>query len=144
MAALVGFVLALAVAAYAAALRLDRDRTFYSVVLIVVASYWVLFAAMSGSTRVILLETSFAAVFVVAASIGFKRSLWLVAAGLAAHGVFDVFHAHLFVNPGMPEWWPAFCATYDVVAAAVLAGLLLRRARAITPRAASTSTETVA
>jgi hypothetical protein len=144
MAALVGLVLALAVGAYAAAMRLDRDRAFYPVVLIVVASYWVLFAAMSGSTRVILLEASFAGVFVVAASIGFKRSLWLVAAGLAAHGVFDVFHSHLVVNPGMPEWWPAFCSTYDVVAAAVLAGLLLRRAPAIAPRAVSTSTRTVA
>ena len=144
MAALVGLVLALAVAAYAAALRLDRDRAFYPVVLIVVASYWVLFAAMSGSTRVILLEASFAGVFVAAASIGFKRSLWLVAAGLAAHGVFDVFHSHLVVNPGMPAWWPAFCATYDVVAAAVLAGLLLRHAPATAPRAAPTRTGTVA
>ena len=28
------------------------------------------------------------------------------------------------MNPGVPMWWPEFCATYDVVAAAYLAWLL--------------------
>jgi hypothetical protein len=39
--------------------------------------------------------------------------------------VLDLFHGHVVVNPGVPEWWPAFCLAYDVVAAGVLAGLLL-------------------
>ena len=143
-AALVGLVLAVAVSAYAAALRLDRDRAFYPVVLIVIALYYVLFGAMTGSPRVIMQESLLAAAFIAAASVGVKRSLWLVAAGLAAHGLQDAFHARLVVNPGVPAWWPAFCATYDLAAAAVLAWLLLRRASAVVPRAASAPTETVA
>jgi hypothetical protein len=118
---LIGIVLALAVSAYATALGLDRDRAFYPTVLIVIAAYYVLFAAMGGSGRVMIVESVIMAVFVVAASLGFRRSLWLVVAGLAAHGVMDLFHQHLVANPGVPSWWPAFCSAYDVAAAGYLA-----------------------
>jgi hypothetical protein len=57
-----------------------------------------------------------------------RRSLWVVVAGLLAHGVFDAIHDQLITNPGVPVWWPQFCLTYDVVAAGYLASLLLRRA----------------
>ncbi len=118
---LIGIVLALAVSVYATALRLDRDRAFYPTVLVVVASYYVLFAAMGGSGRVIVVESLIMGVFVLAASVGFRRSLWLVVAALAAHGVQDFFHARLVANPGVPAWWPAFCLSYDVAAAGYLA-----------------------
>jgi hypothetical protein len=117
----IGIVLALAVSVYATALRLDRDRAFYPTVLIVVASYYVLFAVMGGSGRAIIVESLIMGVFVLAASLGFRQSLWLVAAALAAHGVMDLFHARLVANPGVPAWWPAWCLSYDVAAAGYLA-----------------------
>jgi len=121
MAYVIGIILALAVSTYAGALRLDRDRAFYPTVLIVIAFYYVLFAVMGGSGRAVVVESLLAGVFVVAASLGFRRSLWLVAAALAAHGVQDLFHARLVANPGVPAWWPAFCSTYDLAAAGYLA-----------------------
>jgi len=45
---LVGLGLALAMCGAAWLLALDRDRVFYPTVLIVVVSYYVLFAAMGG------------------------------------------------------------------------------------------------
>jgi hypothetical protein len=117
----IGIVLALTVSVYATALRLDRDRAFYPTVLIVVASYYVLFAVMGGSGRAIVVESLIMGVFVLAASLGFRQSLWLVAAALAAHGVMDLFHARLVANPGVPAWWPAWCLSYDVAAAGYLA-----------------------
>jgi len=33
-------------------------------------------------------------------------------------------HGQLIADPGVPVWWPAFCASYDITAAAWLAGLL--------------------
>jgi hypothetical protein len=133
MAYVIGLLLALAVAVYATTLRLDRDRAFYPTVLLVIAVLYILFAAIGGgSGRVFLIESLIAGVFVVAASVGFRRSLWLVAAGLAAHGVMDFFHGQLVVNPGVPAWWPAFCGSYDVAAAVYLAW---RLARGPTPRA---------
>jgi hypothetical protein len=124
---LIGFVLALTVGAYATAMRLDRDRAFYPTVLIVVASYYVLFAIMGGSGRAIVIESLVTGVFVVAASVGFRRSLWLVCAGLAAHGLMDAVHGRFVDNPGVPAWWPAWCLAYDVAAAGYLGWRIARR-----------------
>jgi hypothetical protein len=60
------------------------------------------------------------------AAAGFKRPLWLVVAALAAHGFFDLVHAEVISNPGVPGWWPEFCLTYDLTAAAFLAWPLKR------------------
>ena len=127
MAYLVGAVLALAVGGLGRVVGLDRDRAFYPTVMIVIASYYVLFAVIGGSTDALLLEVAVAVIFVGLALVGFKYSLWLVAAALAAHCIFDVFHGQLIANPGMPAWWPAFCLSYDGVAAGYLAYLQLRK-----------------
>lgn len=121
MALLVGAGLALAIGLFATGTGLDRDRAFYPVVTIVVAAYFVLFAVMGGSHRALVLETLAGLVFVAAAVAGFKGSLWLVMLALAAHGLFDLSHAALISNPGVPPWWPAFCMAYDVTAATYLA-----------------------
>lgn len=119
---------------------LDRDRAMYPVALIVIAAYYVLFATMGGE-EALPAELIGATVFAVIAIIGFRTSLWWVAAGIAGHGVFDfVVHPQLIVNPGMPAFWPAFCGSIDLALGAILAVLLLRRAipardGAPTPRA---------
>ncbi len=126
MAFLIGAVLALSVGLLATVIGLDRDRAFYPTVMIVIASYYALFAVLGGSIQVLVIESMVIVAFLGASIAGFKRSLWLVVAALAAHGVFDLVHGHLIENPGVPAWWPFFCLAYDVVAAAYLAWLLLR------------------
>jgi hypothetical protein len=128
MALLVGALLAIAVGLLATVVGLDRDRAFYPAVMMVVASYYVLFAVVGASTHALVLELLVGAVFLAVALIGFRSSLWLVALALAAHGVFDLAHGYFIANPGVPGWWPAFCMTYDVTAALYLA-LLLRTGR---------------
>jgi hypothetical protein len=76
----------------ASLLRLDRDRAFYPTVLIVIASYYALFAVMGGTARALAIEVTVIAGFLVVSGVGFRRSLWVVVAGLVAHGVFDAFH----------------------------------------------------
>jgi hypothetical protein len=125
----VGIVLALVVFAFARWTGFDRDRAFYPTTLIVVASYYVLFGAMGGSSHALVVELAVMAVFVLLAVVGFKRSAWLVVAGMAAHGVFDVLHPQLVHNAGVPEWWPAFCAAFDVGFAGLLAYPAVRRLR---------------
>lgn len=117
----VGIVLSLGVALFARRVGLDRDRAFYPTVLIVVASYYVLFAVMSGSMNAVVIESTVMMAFVAAAVKGFKASRWIVIAGLAAHGVLDSFHGHVIDNPGVPAWWPAWCMAYDIGAAGILA-----------------------
>ena len=45
---LIGLILSVAVAGFAAAIGLDRDRGFYPPVIIVIATYYVLFAVMEA------------------------------------------------------------------------------------------------
>lgn len=129
MAFLIGVILALVVAVFARVVGLDRDRAFYPTVLVVIASYYDLFAVMGGSMQAIVIEASVTAVFVFAVVLGFKRNLWIVVVAMIAHGLLDLVHARLVANPGVPDWWPMFCLAYDVTAAAWLAWLLQRDAR---------------
>ena len=120
----IGIVMSLGVALFARRVGLDRDRAFYPTVLIVIASTYVLFAAMSGAGAVLVTESIVMAGFSTVAVLGFKSSPWIIAIALAGHGMFDAFHGQVYANPGVPPWWPAFCFAYDVGAAAGLAWLL--------------------
>jgi hypothetical protein len=113
----IGVALSIAVAGLGAIVGLDRERAFYPTVLIVIASYYVLFAAMGSnnlpaSGRTLVAEIAAATVFLLLAVVGFKRTSWVVAA-LAGHGVFDFVHHFLIQNPGVPHWWPGFCLAFD-------------------------------
>ena len=123
----VGIVLSLSVALFARRVGFDRDRAFYPTVLIVIASYYVLFAAMSESLRTVRLELMVMTVFLIAAVVGFKSSLWIVVGGLAGHGILDALHGNILENSGVPVWWPAFCLAFDLGAAGGLAWVMKRR-----------------
>jgi hypothetical protein len=124
VALLVGVSLAIVVGLFATGLGLDRDRAFYPVVTIVIASYYALFAVMGASTYALVLESLVGAGFLAVAVLGFRWSLWAVVVALAAHGIFDLTHSTFIANAGVPVWWPEFCLSYDVTAAAYLAWLL--------------------
>jgi protein-S-isoprenylcysteine O-methyltransferase Ste14 len=123
----IGVVLSAGVALFARYVGLDRDRAFYPTVMIVIAAYYVLFAAMSGSVQTVVIESMVMTLFAAAAVAGFKSSPWIVVVALAGHGVFDAVHGDVIENAGMPVWWPAWCFSYDVGAAAILAWLIKRR-----------------
>jgi hypothetical protein len=126
---MIGVALAVVVCAFAMFAGFDRDRVFYPMLLTVIATYYILFAAIGSSAPALALESLIAGVFLALAVAGFKMNLWLIVAALAGHGVFDFFH-HLFIqNPGVPVWWPGFCFSFDVLAAGFLAMLLIRRSR---------------
>jgi hypothetical protein len=127
MAFLVGVVLAAALCAFGTVVGLDRERGFYATQMIVIALLYGLFAAISGSSRVLMMESVGITLFILAAVIGFRSNLWIVAVALVGHGLYDFLHPHLFENPGAPSWWPAFCGAYDVVAGIYLGVLLNRR-----------------
>lgn len=114
----IGTLVAAGVSVFARVVGLDRERSFFTAVLIVVGHYYVLFAAMAGSMRALAIESAGLALFTLCAAIGFRRSYMLVGVGLMAHGVFDLFHGGLIDNPGVPIWWPPFCLSFDVVAGA--------------------------
>jgi hypothetical protein len=123
----IGLFLSLAVAGLITIIGLDRDPAFYPTVLIVIASYYVLFAVMAASGRSFVIEIVVACGFLLFAIIGYKKDLWLVAIALVGHGVFDMVHHLLIENPGVPHWWPGFCLVFDVILGGLLAVRLMRR-----------------
>ena len=120
----IGSLLSVVVSVFGRSVGLDRDRAFYPTVMIVIAFLYALFAVMGASTHVLVLESLVGASFLLAAVFGFRSTLWIVVAALAAHGIFDLVHGAVISNPGVPPWWPEFCLAYDVTAAAYLAWLI--------------------
>ena len=94
--------------------------TVYALGLPLIAAVYIGFAVADGRTKVLVVETAVASVFVVVAAAGVTASTWLLVAGLAAHGVKDLWqHRTRFV--ANTRWWPPFCAAVDFVAAALIA-----------------------
>ncbi len=110
-----GIIVAVVIATFASIIGFDKDKSFYPVVLIVIAIFYVLFAAMSGGLDTIFSESVIVVIFFIIAIIGFKKTTFVVAFGLIGHGVFDLFHNQLITNASMPVWWPTFCVMVDVV-----------------------------
>jgi hypothetical protein len=97
--------------------------TVYALGLTLIAAIYLGFAVADGRRHVIAVETVVATVFVVVAAAALPASVWLVVAGLAGHGVKDLWqHRTRFV--ANTRWWPPFCATVDFVAAGSIAVLL--------------------
>jgi hypothetical protein len=123
---LIGVILSLAVAALATVVGFDRERAFYPTVLIVIGSYYVLFAVMGASKRTLTIEIVVAGGFLLVAVLGYRRNFWLVVAALVGHGVFDCVHRFFIDNPGVPHWWPGFCLAFDALLGAFLTVRLIR------------------
>ncbi len=122
---LIGGFLGAATAVLASALGFARDRSFFPTIMIVIATYYVLFAVMGAAVPTLWIESAVALGFLALAVLGFRTSLRWVAAALVGHGVFDFFHHELIDNPAVPAWWPGFCLSIDTILGVVLAIRLL-------------------
>ena len=92
----------------------------YAMGLVLIASIYVGFAVADGRPRVIAWESAVAGAFVLVAAVAVTGSPWLLVAGLAGHGLKDLWqHRSQFVSN--TRWWPPFCLVVDWVAAAAIA-----------------------
>ena len=109
----VGVFLAIIVAVSSTYLKFDRDISFHSTLLTVIASYYILFSFLS--MEAIWAELSVSIFFIALAFLGAIRLPLLIGIGLILHGIFDLFHSSIIDNSGVPSWWPLFCMAVDVV-----------------------------
>jgi hypothetical protein len=92
----------------------------YALGLAVIAAIYIGFAVGDGRAHVIAIESTVAAAFVIVAAAAITGSPWLLVAGLAGHGLKDLWqHRRQFV--ANTRWWPPFCLVVDWVAATVIA-----------------------
>ena len=96
------------------------SATVYALGLAVIAAVYVGFAVADGRPKVIAVESSVTFVFVVVAAAAVTGSPWLLVAGLAGHGLKDLWQhrSHFVANT---RWWPPFCMIVDWVVAAEIA-----------------------
>ena len=93
--------------------------TVYAVGLVAIATVYVGFAVADGRPKVIAVESSVAFGFVVVGAAAVTQSPWLLVAGLAGHGLKDLWqHRTHFVSG--TRWWPPFCMVVDWVVAAIV------------------------
>src|SRR4051794_8945023 len=96
------------------------SRTVYALGLPLIAAVYIGFAVADGRRHVLAVETAVASAFVVVAAAAVTGSAWLIVAGLAGHGLKDMWQPPPGFAPA-PRWWPPFCAAVAFVAAGLIA-----------------------
>jgi hypothetical protein len=145
--ALWGIVVGLLQAATPQAFWWLDSATVYALGIVAIASIYVGFAVADGRPKVIAVEISVTSAFVIVAAAAVTGSPWLLVAGLAGHGLKDLWQhrSHFVANT---RWWRPFCMVVDWVVAAIIVGEIAagmhfryRRSRALltTIRPARTS-----
>ncbi len=100
--------------------RWAQHRFILPLLIVLIALVYVGFAFSAHSSGIIMRELMASGVFLGLALLAYFGPLWVVASALVLHGGYDLFHDHFFENPGVPSWYPVFCAAYDGVLAALI------------------------
>ena len=111
--------------------RLIRgQRWMYSLGLLTLPGLYASFAIKAGEPAVGVSELIYGVPFIVAglvfACVSVRRSAVVVGAFWILHGLYDLTHSRFFINTGVPDWYPAFCFSVDVVVGAYLLWLSRR------------------
>ena len=106
------------------------QRWLYSIGLLVLPSLYALFALQAGEHGVggkeMLYGLPFLAAGLLFAFVNVRQSAVVVGVFWMLHGLYDLMHARLITNPGVPGWYPVWCFSVDVVIGAYLLWLSRR------------------
>jgi uncharacterized membrane protein HdeD (DUF308 family) len=126
--ALVGVVVGVLIIVLARILR--TQRWWYSVGLLVLPTLYASFAFFSGdhsaALKEMLVGIPFLATGLIFTLVSTRYSALVVGAFWILHGLFDLLHGSLLVNPGVPTWYPVWCCAIDVVVGSYLLWLWWR------------------
>ena len=122
LAVLIGAVSGLMIVAIMFRSGMFAERSGAAMLLAAIASFYPVFAVISGDPLAIMLHVAIFAGFAALALRGFRYGLYIIAGGLIAHGLFDL--SLMFTLITGPTWWPAFCASLDLVAGLAIVRLI--------------------
>ncbi|HBA67343.1 MAG TPA: hypothetical protein DCZ48_14420, partial [Methylococcaceae bacterium] len=115
----IGIVIAVIVVLRFRARRLEKTKWAYPLFLATFPVYYWVFAVYVSDYAALLNELMASIAFLIIAYVAYKfrscATLLLLAAGYVAHAAYDFYHNALFVNYGVPTWWPEFCGSVDVL-----------------------------
>ncbi len=128
VAALVGVAIGILVIMVARSIR--GERWLYSIGLLTLPSLYAFFALRAADHATGLKEMIYGLPFLAAglafAFVSVRKSAIVVGAFWIVHGVYDIVHDQFVSNAGVPDWYPAFCFSVDVVVGAYLLWLSRR------------------
>jgi hypothetical protein len=106
------------------------QRWLYSLGLLTLPGLYALFALQAGEHAVGVKEMIYGAPFVVVglvfAIVSVRMSAVVVGVFWILHGLYDLTHGQFITNAGVPDWYPVFCFSVDVVIGAYLLWLARR------------------
>lgn len=95
------------------------ERQMYPGLLLLLPVFYAVFAASAGSGHATLMELvvgiPWIAVGLACLLFDVRRSAQILGTLWLFHAVFDLAHGLLPENPGLPSWYPLWCAAVDVV-----------------------------
>lgn len=98
------------------------ERSGAAMLLAAIAAFYPVFAVIDADPLAFGLHFAIFLGFAALALRGFQQGLYLIAGGLIAHGIFDI--GLVFTQVTGPVWWPAFCASFDIVAGGAIIRLI--------------------
>ena len=102
----------------------------YSIGLLTLPSLYAFFALRIGAPAVAVNEMIYGIPFLVGglffAMVSVRHSAIVVGALWILHGLYDLIHSRLITNAGVPDWYPVWCFSVDVVIGAYLLWLSRR------------------
>lgn len=98
------------------------ERSGAAMLLAAIALFYPVFAAAEGDWLSFALHVLIFSGFALLSVRAYHKSMALLAGGLIAHGIFDIF-VGVIAAPG-PAWWPAFCAGVDIAAGVLMLQLI--------------------
>ncbi|BDX05894.1 hypothetical protein [Planctobacterium marinum] len=95
----------------------QQQMRYYAWLLATFPLYYFAFALFVPDGSVLVKEVGVSILFflLVALALRVKPTLaaMILAVGYLLHAGYDLSHDELFINPGMPRWWPLFCGGVD-------------------------------
>lgn len=98
-------------------------QQFGALLLAMIGGAYIGFAARDGRPGAKLIELAGALAFVFLGLAGLQFNPLLIAAGVVAHGFWDLFHHRHGPYADTPHWYIPFCVVYDWIVGAFLLAL---------------------
>lgn len=128
--------IALGVASILLVRRLGNDTSPFAFALLLLPIIYVWFALVDGSganaSRELLAGLPWLLAGVALLWFKVPHATLIVGVFWLVHSIYDVVHDELFVNPGVPDWYPLACLGTDVVIGGYLVYVGLRERRLAT------------
>ena len=106
------------------------ERWLYSLGLLTLPGLYASFALQAGEPAVGVKEMIYGIPYVVAglvfAFVSVRKSAVVVGVFWLLHGLYDLVHAQLITNAGVPGWYPVWCFAVDAVIGSYLLWLSRR------------------